>query len=173
MKMPSGPCFLRVDKKDDSGKDWLTVREMPVMKEDSGHFAGELTKRGVQKGPPLKSAICSPSISSLCLEQCLAQRWANTRQCLPLNIRVQANAHHATYLNTSMLYREMAWVHFFLIQNSRSREQRRQVGSRALGQGSVGQEGERVRSQEEGPFHRSTCAHPPQRPQHRAAQSPD
>lgn len=31
MKMPGGPCLLGVDK-DDGGNDWLTVREMPVMR---------------------------------------------------------------------------------------------------------------------------------------------
>lgn len=72
-------------------------------------FAGELRKHRVQKRPHLKNALCSPGISSVCLEQCLAQRWTGTKWCLCVSVPP------ATHLGAHMLYRRMAWVHFFLI----------------------------------------------------------
>lgn len=68
------------------------------MKKDSGHLAGKLMKSRIQKEPHLKSAICSPSMSSSCLEQCLAQRWMNAKWCL------RASVLHATHLGAYMLY---------------------------------------------------------------------
>lgn len=68
------------------------------MKKDSGHLAGELMKSRIQKEPHLESVICSPSMSSLCLEQCLARRWMNAKW------RLCPSVLHATHLGAYMLY---------------------------------------------------------------------
>lgn len=121
------------------------------MKKDSGHLTGELTKSRIQKESHLQSAICSPSMSSLCLKQCLAQRCMNAKWCLCASIL------HATHLGAYMLYGGVAWVHFFLIiSRCRARQ-----GPGVVEQGSTGQEGERASlANWEGPSTGGTCAQP-------------